>query len=1036
MASFLLLMALSVIPGAKTWAQSVQCPQNVDLENGDLTNWSAFIGLAKDGNPAGTPATMTSIVSTPPINNRHTITSGTALDPYGNFPIVAPGGGTYSMRIGNDLVNDSADRVRYYVHVPTGFKAYSFNFRYAVVLNSGGHPQIEFQPNFSISAFDSATGAPIACANLQYVVDSDPTKLLPGFKVSPARSDVTYLSWQGGALPLTGAAGTTVVVEVTALDCTAGGHFGYGYFDMISCGEYRAAVSYCNLDSGFVRFIGTGPNTIYNWYTSNWKFVGKGFYIQVPVPKTPDFFYGVIDPGSGGGSGCLDTIKTDTVSDFTIQATPPVSCVVLGRQIQMNVITTGGIGGFTASWDADPELSCLPCFNPIATPGDTTRYFVTVSDKNGCFRRDTSYIQQAPNAGPDLPVCPLGERPAQLKVNGPKGAVYHWYDYPTDNPGSFLDCTDCEAPVSNPAPNTQTYTVGYDNCPVRDTIVVYTDTTNYVVAPQDPLIVCRPSYVNLLSQAYGPAPLANLPCGPNDPIQCLAQDQDTVTVGGEDLTTGPTQTTNTPLFSENMYQKYQFIIKKRDLLNAGFYSGTINSLAFYTLGAIDPTTLPIENVTISLACVNYDQFQQPISNSSFGQGTSVAGLASYALTPNDWNQINFSTPYSWDTTMNLLVDICVGPMTTANAAGFGRDAIAMMNGSAIQKVSNTINVCGGNAPTVAEYFQQPVIRLMFCPSPELPFVYAWVPGTFLNDSNAQNPQAYIPRGIDYAVYSVGRNGCILRDSLHVIMPMHDLGLSPRDTTVCLNQPVYMHATGGTGYTWFEVRNGSFNPATTLSCDKCADPIALPPVTTTYAVVYDNNQYESNPANANYETGCPDTLFTTVHINPLPPVNSSNRDTTIGYGKSLRLYATGASFFTWTPVGSLDNPNSPSPIATPRETTYYIVSGTDSNGCVARDTVKVVVDYTNNLLIPTGFTPNGDGRNDEFRVINASFQRLMEFRVFNRWGQEVFSTTDITKGWDGTWKGVKQPIGDYQYLIRVAYPDGNVGSYKGDVNLIR
>jgi gliding motility-associated-like protein len=267
--------------------------------------------------------------------------------------------------------------------------------------------------------------------------------------------------------------------------------------------------------------------------------------------------------------------------------------------------------------------------------------------------------------------------------------------------------------------------------------------------------------------------------------------------------------------------------------------------------------------------------------------------------------------------------------------------------------------------------------------------------------------------------------------------VHTLGLGPQDSTVCLNQPAYLHASGGDAYQWYEVQGGNFNSATgSLSCTDCSDPVGLPKSTTTYAVIYSNNIHQSNPANDNYETGCPDTLYITLNINPLPPVRSSNRDTTIAYGKSVHLFATGASNFTWTPVGSLNDPNSPAPIASPKETTNYIVSGMDSNGCIYRDTVKVIVDYRDNLLIPSGFTPNNDGRNDVFKVINASFQRLMEFRVFNRWGQEIFTTTDITDGWDGKWKGVEQPVGNYQYLIRVAYPDGNVETYKGDINLIR
>jgi gliding motility-associated-like protein len=405
--------------------------------------------------------------------------------------------------------------------------------------------------------------------------------------------------------------------------------------------------------------------------------------------------------------------------------------------------------------------------------------------------------------------------------------------------------------------------------------------------------------------------------------------------------------------------------------------------------------------------------------------------------PNDWNQLDFATPYSWDTSMNLLVDICVGPMTVPNTAGLGNDPVAMMDGTAIQKADDIINVCGGNATTFYEYYQRPVIRFNYCPSPVLPFEFTWKPGTYLNDSNAQNPTAYVANDIKYAVYTIGRNGCKVRDSLTITVPKHTLNLWAQDTFACVQQPVYMHASGADAYQWFEYQGGVFASASgSLSCTTCDNPTALPKVTTTYAVIFTNNVHQSNPLNSNYETGCPDTLFTTVNIWPLPNVVSSNNDTTITFGQSVQLYARGASHYSWTPVGSLSDPNSPAPIAAPTTTTNYVVSGMDTNGCVSRDTVTVYVNYNDNLLIPSAFTPNGDGRNDEFRIVNATFQRLMEFRVFNRWGQEVFSTTDIRKGWDGTWKGVPQDMGAYQYLIRVAYPDGRVETYKGDVSIVK
>ena len=86
-------------------------------------------------------------------------------------------------------------------------------------------------------------------------------------------------------------------------------------------------------------------------------------------------------------------------------------------------------------------------------------------------------------------------------------------------------------------------------------------------------------------------------------------------------------------------------------------------------------------------------------------------------------------------------------------------------------------------------------------------------------------------------------------------------------------------------------------------------------------------------------------------------------------------------------------------------------------------------------MPTAFTPNGDGKNDVFRISNVTFEKVLEFHVFNRWGQEMFFATD-NSGWDGTWHNVAQDIGVYEYLIRVASPDGTIQTFKGDVTLLR
>ncbi|WP_118974500.1 gliding motility-associated C-terminal domain-containing protein [Taibaiella koreensis] len=89
-----------------------------------------------------------------------------------------------------------------------------------------------------------------------------------------------------------------------------------------------------------------------------------------------------------------------------------------------------------------------------------------------------------------------------------------------------------------------------------------------------------------------------------------------------------------------------------------------------------------------------------------------------------------------------------------------------------------------------------------------------------------------------------------------------------------------------------------------------------------------------------------------------------------------------------------------------------------------------------LLIPNAFSPNNDGQNDYFKVCNITNEKLIDFKVFNRWGTILFRTTDAKQGWDGTYKGQVQPLGVYGYVIRIGYPDGYVETYKGTVTLIR
>ena len=87
-------------------------------------------------------------------------------------------------------------------------------------------------------------------------------------------------------------------------------------------------------------------------------------------------------------------------------------------------------------------------------------------------------------------------------------------------------------------------------------------------------------------------------------------------------------------------------------------------------------------------------------------------------------------------------------------------------------------------------------------------------------------------------------------------------------------------------------------------------------------------------------------------------------------------------------------------------------------------------------MPQAFSPNGDGINDEAKIGGKNFRELLEFNVYNRWGQLIFSTDDINKGWDGTFNGRLQTPEVYIYKIRAISNDGEIVSTEGYLNLIR
>jgi gliding motility-associated-like protein len=149
-----------------------------------------------------------------------------------------------------------------------------------------------------------------------------------------------------------------------------------------------------------------------------------------------------------------------------------------------------------------------------------------------------------------------------------------------------------------------------------------------------------------------------------------------------------------------------------------------------------------------------------------------------------------------------------------------------------------------------------------------------------------------------------------------------------------------------------------------------------------------------------------------------------------------LNGSGGVSYTWSPPAGLSCTNCQFPVATPSVTTVYTLTVTDANGCTDSDTVTVFVDIAcGEIFVPNAFSPNGDNANDTFYV-RGNCIKFMQFEIYNRWGEKVFSSTDPAKGWDGTWRGEKCEAATFTYFLRATLIDDTQINKQGTISLVK
>ncbi len=165
---------------------------------------------------------------------------------------------------------------------------------------------------------------------------------------------------------------------------------------------------------------------------------------------------------------------------------------------------------------------------------------------------------------------------------------------------------------------------------------------------------------------------------------------------------------------------------------------------------------------------------------------------------------------------------------------------------------------------------------------------------------------------------------------------------------------------------------------------------------------------------------------------------AGNDTTIARMEPLQLLATGANSYLWTPTTGLNNNAIFNPIATlSGNYQIYRVKGTTAEGCTGYDDIIIKIIDQTVINVPDAFTPDGNGLNDMLSATPGRGVKLVTFfTIHNRVGQMIFYSADGHGKWDGTFKGVQQPMGTYVWEAGGVAYDGTVVRKTGTVILIR
>lgn len=1053
---------------------------NMDFETGTFAGWTGSIGdntLSSSGPlqnivPGIQSTVMDALLSD--MNARHTIVSAASgNDPCGGFPMVAPGG-NYSVRLGGTTASYQGEILEQTFTVAPGNT--SFTYQYAVVLNDGGHSAGE-QPYFKIEMFDQS-GNLVPCS--QYYVEAGGS--IAGFTACGVGT--YYKPWTTVNIDLSSFVTANVTIRFTVAGCIYAGHYGYAYIDC-SCLPYQLAVT-DSLCAGNSVTINAPPGAAsYNWTNGSPPAPSIGTADSLVITAAGQYYVEMISV-----TGCT-TYLSITIGLYpqpTAAFTPTFPPCSPNYTFTNN--STVASGTMTYFWDfGDPavtgDTSLLTSPSYVYTPPGPYTVWLYVVTQGGC-RDSVSHVVNPGNGGlagfTQNDVCVGNAMVFTDTTINPTTWSWHFGDPSVTNDSSNVQNPTYTYPAAGtytvtltagttPCPSTFTTTVtahaiptssfiynqicggqtvnftGTSTIGATDTIAGYAwnfgdpasggNNTSTLLNPSHTFSASGTYTVTLVTTStfgcpqtttqvinVGPSPVAAFSATTvctNTPMQFTNNSQNSANWFwnfGDGATLADTSLLQNPAYTYTTAGTYTVVLTAEPASNC---FDTMQLVVTVAPG-------PVAAFTAAAVCdgtLSAFTDQSAISSGSITQWSWDFGVTASGADTSNVQNPGFTYPGAGSYTVTLTVTSNNGCSTTLT-----QPVVVNANPTA-SFTANT--VCIGSPTTFTD--------MSIAGSGTLS-VWGWDYGDGSPFGNTQNPTHTYTNDSTYNVTLIvqNTNGCFDTIILQAVTAPQPVVLFTADDfagcpVLCVNfQDQTTIASGSiTGWTWDfgdgSSQNFTQNPAhcytltgvytvtlTTTSNQGCIQTMVFP------------NMIEVYPVPLASFTATPmTTTVSQTHVDFTDGSQGSPVSWFWDFGDGATLADTAItqnSFYDYTQeYGS-------------NYDVHLIVENV--YGCVDDTTIEIIVEPEFTFYIPNAFTPNNDGINDVFFGTGIGIAKY-EMWIFDRWGNLIFTCTDLNTTWDGT---VQSKGGDLcqidTYVWKVAITDvfDKKHKYIGHVSLIR